>query len=370
MAAALADDHPLTLLALVSTLLVAIEPARRGSRDRPSYSVVPSRDELVRSLLEVDLPETTALLAVISAFTGDDMLQQRVHRALNERSRALPSWLAELSRAEPAPRAVEVVHVLGDGENILIGTMLPGGTPLTSVIYVDHNLGTLVKDAFVLPEPVDDVIEQMLAVADDPDTEVRDLDPAEARARVDEAIELSTLTFPPVETDSWPASRPMVEWAAALLPPGGKGYVRPDWDGDALIALSERFFASPFGTTFADEDHRGLLDSLLWFGTDYGPGDPLRWSPVVVEILLTDWIPRKIVADVTFLDKAPDLVRAFIRFSHQERGIRSELTRETLAAVDGHETDYRQLIRSPRPQGPAALLAAMGVLLESDPPGD
>jgi hypothetical protein len=79
-----------------------------------------------------------------------------------------------------------------------------------------------------------------------------------------------------------------------------------------------------------------------------------------VEILLVNWIPRKIVAEVPFLVKAPDLLRAFIRFSHHERGIRPELTARTLGAVDECEPEYQRLIRSPRPQGPAALLAAMG----------
>ena len=41
-------------------------------------------------------------------------------------------------------------HVLGDGDNIMLGARLPGGHELTCVIYIDHNLGTLVKDAFVV----------------------------------------------------------------------------------------------------------------------------------------------------------------------------------------------------------------------------
>ena len=99
---------------------------------------------------------------------------------------------------------------------------------------------------------------------------------------------------------------------------------------------------------------------MIWFGVDYGPGDPLRWSPVAVEIILVNWIPRKIVADAVYLSKAPELLRAFVRFCHAERGIRTELTRDTLAAIDVYEPDYQRTIRSPRPQGPMALLAAMG----------
>jgi hypothetical protein len=81
-----------------------------------------------------------------------------------------------------------------------------------------------------------------------------------------------------------------------------------------------------------------------------------------VEILLADWIPRKIVADFAYLAKAPAVLRGLIRFSHAERGIRAELTDETLDAVDQWEPEYQATIRSPRLQGPEALLAAVGVL--------
>ena len=198
-------------------------------------------------------------------------------------------------------------------------------------------------------------------VTEDPDTRWDDISLADARAWVDAAIELAAITFPPLETETWPACRALVEWITRGLPEGGTGYQRPQWDSAALARLADRFFASPYGARLDDPDHRGLLESLLWYGTDYGPGDPLRWSPVKVEILLDDWIPRKIVAPAEYLAKAPDLLRAFIRFAHAEVGLRSDLTDETLAAIDDWEPQYQQTIRSPRPQGPAALLAALGV---------
>ena len=42
------------------------------------------------------------------------------------------------------------------------------------------------------------------------------------------------------------------------------------------------------------------------------------------------------------------MLRAFIRFSHAERGIRGELTEETLAAVDEYEPEYKAAIRTLR----------------------
>jgi uncharacterized protein DUF6398 len=362
VAVALADDHPFALMSLVSSLLAALEPRRASPFEQPPDPDVPTVDELVRTFLDVDLVETSALLTVIAELSGDDIMRRRIRREITQRAHALPEWLSELGKTTVAG-VVEMVHVLGDGDNIMIGLDLPGDCALSVVVYIDHNMGTLVKDAFAVPEPLDALIETMRNVGDDQDTTWTDFTPADARARIRDAVEQGAITFPPFETDSWPACRPLVEWAIGMLPAGGTGYQRPHYDANALSELTERFLASPLGGGLNDADHRGLLESVLWFGTDYGPGDPLRWSPVAVEILLIDWIPRKIVADAAYLSKVPDLLRAFIRFCHHERGIRAALTADTLAAVDKHEPEYQLTIRSARPQG----LAAMGAFNPDGP---
>ena len=290
----------------------------------------------------------------------DDVLRARIRRELAARPKVEPAWLAQLSETSTY-RAMRMHHILGDGDNIMLGARLPGGHELTCLVYIDHNLGTLVKDAFVVPASVADMVGEFGRVTEDPDTRWDDISLADARAWVDAAIELAAITFPPLETESWPACRALVEWITRGLPEGGTGYQRPQWDSAALARFTDQFFCSTYGAGLDDSDHRGLLESLLWYSTDYGPGDPLRWSPVKVEILLDDWIPRKIVAPAEYLAKAPDLLRAFIHFAHEEVGLRSDLTDEALAAINAWEPRYQQTIRSPRPQGPAALLAALGV---------
>ncbi|MEP6482494.1 MAG: DUF6398 domain-containing protein [Rhodoglobus sp.] len=257
-------------------------------------------------------------------------------------------------------------HLLRDGDNVIVGVRFPTGDELTAVVYIDHNLGTLVKDAFIVPEPIGDLIGLMQAKVDDPDATFADIPTEDARVRIVDAIATGAITYPPFETETWPVCRPLVEWIAGLLPDGGRGYERPEWTDDDREQLTERFFSSPFGAALDNRDHRGLLESILWFGCDYGPGDPMRWSPVAVEILLDDWIPRKVVADVAYLAKGPAVLRAFVRFCHDEREVPSHLTDQTLEAIDRWEPDYQATIRSPRPQGPAALLAAMGAV---DPDG-
>jgi hypothetical protein len=371
VAIALADDHPLTLISLVSGLLAALKPQRANPFGQAPEPSVPTRDELVATFLEVELTETSALLAVMAELSADDIMRHRIRRAITKRVHALPGWLTDLGQTT-VDRVVEMVHVLGDGDNIMIGMSLPGGSALSLVIYIDHNMGTLVKDAFTAPEPLDLLIERMRLVGgEDPDTTWTDLDPADARVRISEAITLSDMAFVPFDTDTWPACRPLVEWALGMLPSGGTGYQRPYWDAGTLAELTTCFLASPFGAGFDDADHRRLLESVLWFGTDYGPGDPLRWSPVAVEVLLRHWIPRKVAAGPTHLAKVPDLLRAFIRFCHHERGIRATLTTKTLAAVDEYEPEYQRAIHSPQPPSPAALLAAMGAIgaMGALPPG-
>jgi hypothetical protein len=351
--------EPIDLLAVASSVVAALE--RRGHPIEQSEPSGPTLTELVGTFIEVDRRETSALLAALSVLTPDQLLATRMQRALAERTHPLPDWLTGLSGAT-VDRAVEFSHVLGDGDNIVLGVRLPGGEELTVIVYIDHNLGTVVKDAFVVPAPVEAVVEMYSQHAEDPDLTFADLDLAAARAKVRQAVELGAMTWPPYETETWPACKPLTEWVLRLLPDGGTGYEPHEWDEAALEALTARFLAGEHGRALTDPDHASLLESLLWYGSGYSGGDPLRWSVVRVEMVLLDWIPRKILADAEYLAKAPTVLRALIRFSHAERGIGKDLTEETLEAVDDFEPAYLQTIRSPRLQGPEALLAAAGWL--------
>lgn len=359
--AALADPDPLHLLGYVSALLAAIDPRNRHPLTSGDTET-PTREELVAMFLDVVTPETTALLTVIAELAGDDdVLRARVRRELAARPDVEPQWPARLPQTS-AHRAVRMGHVLGDGDNIFLGVRLADRYEVTAIVYVDHNLGTLVKDAFVVAEPVEDMVsEYRRLTADEPNMTWEELSLADARAWLDEAIELAAITFPPLESESWPACRPVIEWVARGFPSGGSGYQRPHWEPAALAQLTERFFASEWGRRLDDADHRDLLESLLWYGTDYGPGDPLRWSTVKVEILLGDWLLRKVIAPADYLAKAPKLLRAFVGFAHAEVGLPAELTEQTMTAIDGCQPEYLQAIRSPRPQGPAALLASLAL---------
>ncbi len=354
----LESGDPLDALALGSSLIAALDPRRDSPLERARSSAPRlTLAEFAETFIDTDRVETSAMLAILAVLADDELLRARLRRALASRSQPLPAWLTRLDAAT-ADRSVVMSHVLGDGDNVMVGFSLATGERLTFVIYIDHNLGTVVKDAYPVPDSLENVVSLMKDSSGDPDMTFSDLGLADARERITAAVGLGAMTDPPFETDTWPACRPLVEWVARLLPAGGTGYVRPVWDENDTTSLARRFFASPYGVDLDDDDHRNLLDTFIWFATDYGPGDPLRWSSVAVEIVLLDWLPRTVMADATFLGLAPDLLRAFVRFCHAERGIRGSLTEETLGAVDRYEAQYRERINAPRRRGPAALLAA------------
>lgn len=320
-------------------------------------------DDLVESFIEISYAETTAALTAIRAMTRDEVLAARIGRELATRRQPLPDWLTGLGQARIEPEVWLLTHVLGDGDDYLVGVTLASGHALSALVYVDHNLGTVVKDAFVVPQPLRELSAVVGQTITDPDQTMSLVDPATARTVLEEAIEHGARLYPPLESDSWPMCRPIVEWMLRLLPADAALPERRQWSDADRQGLADAFFASSFADGLDDPDSRALLDSVLWFGTDYRPGDPLRWSPVNVEMLLSDWFPRKIMAEPDFLSQLPNVLRAFIRYSHHERGIRPSLTDETLAAVDAWKPKYQRRIRSARLQGPAALLA--GILEQS-----
>ena len=359
--AALRSGEPLDLLAIVSGFL-EVTDARSQDPFTPDQKRA-SLAELVESFIESPFAETTAALTAIRALVADELLDARIGRELAARRHPMPEWLSVLDHARLDPDVWFLTHVLGDGDDYLFGVTLPSGEPLSVLVYVDHNMGTVVKDAFVVPEPLEDMVIKMGTIIEDPDQSLTRTDPAAARAVIEAAIASGAHLYPPLTSDSWPMCRPLVEWMLRMLPTGGEAPDWREWSDEEKAVIVEAFFASPYGAPLNHDDERNLLDSVLWFATSYATGDPFRWSPVTIEMLLADWFPHKVIAEPAYLAKLPNLVRAYVGYCHDRNQIRADLTEETLAAVDRWEPEYLQLIRSNRQQAMAGLAEA---LLESE----
>lgn len=352
---ALRSPEPIDLLGLVSGMAEATDPRSRDPF-HPSDEQ-PDRGLLIESLIGTPCAETTAALAVLHEFLDERELIEAIAAELAQRQQPMPRWLARLSDAYGSLNTWFAFHVLGDETSYLIDVEFVGGRSVSAFVTVEHNLGSVVIDARFAPVPADHLAALMRPRLDQ-DTTLGPTDAADARATLEDAVDHGRRLYPQPEGEMWPVGRPLLVWMLSLLPDGGEPRERIEWTDAEKAGIAERFFASRFGAPLDDADHRGLLETLIWFGTDYGPGDPFRWSPTSVTILMEDWFPRKVVADAAYLAQLPDLLRAFIRYCHDGK-VRPGLTQLTLDTVDELEPAYQQVIRSDRPQGPEALLAQL-----------
>ncbi|OBF20646.1 hypothetical protein [Mycobacterium sp. ACS4331] len=324
---ALASDHPLDLLALVGVLLEATtqDPLAFANPDAPEPVNI---DDLVTGFIGVRIPETTALLAVLVELLDDTALAARCRDELATREDAPPAWVPRLPQLQ-IRRVVRMTHVLGEGDEVVIGARLADGAELTCAVHIDHTWNSQASDAFILPVSIDEMTAVAQAHNTDPDTTFCDMDPADARATVEYGIEQAERIMVLSRSDTWPACRPVLRWLLRHMPDGGRRHQPPPVDDQQAAELFDEFFSS-HAARFADRGHREMLEDIA---SDTGTGDPLRWSASRIEEVLNRPTDSSSVSTQCLLD-LPDLLRAFVPFAHARSGIREELTAEALAVLD------------------------------------
>jgi hypothetical protein len=334
---ALDDGQPLDLLGLVSMVIVATAQHQSALSPQPDAEELLSLAELVSAFIDVQVPETTALLAVLGELVVDDeMLRDRCRRAVASRNDPLPGWLTGLAQTT-VHRVVRMMHALGDGDEVLLGVRLADGQELTCAVNIDHLMMSEVADAFFVPETISTVLDVATASNTDSDISFVDLDLADARAELQQALDKHLSMFPLEDSDTWPSCRALVQWLTRLMPAGGSALQAAQQDSVQESELLERFFASAVGRPFDDADHRELLARCIEAGT----GDPLRWSAERLrQLLYSPVADHEDIALGRQLD-VPELLRVFVPFAHAESGIRQGLTAEALAAIDEVADDYR-----------------------------
>ena len=156
-----------------------------------------------------------------------------------------------------------------------------GEEPHTLGIYIDHNLGGLVKDVFLAGSLSDVRAKLSERAPNGVQLAVRDLELAEARARIVAALDVLDHTYdPPVDEDVM-RLRALIEARVDLLPAGlqlGDDYEEvPQAERQRML---QAFLATPYGERWAgDEDAADVVATAIDFGADYNYGGPLRWSP-------------------------------------------------------------------------------------------
>ncbi len=360
IASCLATNEPLDLLMQVGGILTAVDPRERNPFER-ARSDGTTIDFLLHTFSAVDRLETTALLHVIRALQPKGVSFSDIDQELLRRSHHLPAWVVSLPEVK-FMTCLELSDPYGDASDILVGVRI-GQHDVTAIVHLDHNAGSLVHDGFLASQSVQ-YCQRLISTQEVTLRGSRwtKLDPAAARARITEAIDRECHTMPRSDTETWPQCRAVVEWMVRLLPNGGPGYNWEPPTEEAQQTLKRKFLDSNFAKSCKGRDTADLVDNILWFASGYGPCDPLRWSPISVDIFLLDWVPRKIMAPPAYLKRMPKVLRAYIQFADYERGFDEGLSAETLNCLDELAEDYLEAISDDeRPQGVAAAFAAMGI---------
>ena len=299
---------------------------------------------------------------------------------------AEPAWATCLQHSSPTGAWLSHDPVHDDGVGVMVGFDGPAGHDVVG-LYVDHNLGGVAKDAFVLPAAVDEVVSALRDSTTASGIEFRPITLAEAAFRWRQSLDLTDAAPEAPVTPDVHHLRALIDTRLASLPnePVARDEDRTeavllgiddDAYGDthrevapARDARRPRLLAEFLGTDDmvelagrAGEDRSAtaieyLASQVIVFSFDHVLGATLRFSPVMVEVFSLDWAPRRIAADGDTLALLPDVLVAWIRFAGRRRGIPADAIEEAVTAVHVHQRDMIDLARDPASWGPAKTMA-------------
>jgi hypothetical protein len=266
----------------------------------------------------------------------------------------LPSWIDDVGEAKVTGAAVMHEDVFDDACTVFLEAQHPGGDVHAIGVLIDNNLGRMAKDV-LLADSIDRVA-TIMRRHPQPDGELtlKRIAPAVAAGQIHAAVELTDMTLDPPVSEDYSRLRAMALLRADEAP----GYVAaaercemPRADRDRL---RDEFLSSPEGANFADDGDEAYTASLaIDFCADYVDGRPLRWSPVVVELFMADWIPRKVFADCDLLTRVPSALDAWVRFAGRKAGTPPWAIDATREAIARWRDEMIQRSSDPAAGGPA-----------------
>lgn len=321
-------------------------PIPLPARDEPERVLVPSLLEAAEAMGgAAGLAAVRALAAVLEDDDREDALA--VADRLAASGAPEPPWAGEIGR----PAYVDgwwFEDPYGDQRGYFASFRYPGRPTHTLMALYDENLGGIIKDAFA-GVPLEDARRR---IEDQGEARVADADPGEMASRLIGAIRTGDLYLDNDWTDDFRYLRALLLARMRLLPAAVLREPEP-LEEEAREALLEEFLASPEGEGVDRDVARTCLDVRC----DHLDGDPLRWSPIVVELLLLDTVPRKVTLDATGIRLLPDVMRRWVRFALGRRGLEERWVAETEEAVRRHTRAFRKAATDPSRFGPAKAIA-------------
>jgi hypothetical protein len=315
----------------------------------------------VRALERKASPKALATLCALGAVGGESDMSRAQAAAgrLVARGLAEPPWYRELGRAEPRAAALLCDEAFDDGVSVFVEFASRTGGLHTLGVYIDHNMGALVKDVFIAGAL--DELRDEVATHAPPGVgpTIRELDLAEARARIEAALYMLDHTYdPPVDEDVY-GLRALIDARLRRLPAGFElSADQGEISAEQRQQLFEDFLSSPDGARWCgDEDAEDVIRVAIDFGADYNHGGPLRWSPVVVEIFMTSWLPRKLVREPGFFELVPQVLPDWVRYAGRARGVPDEPLSEAVGTAQEFREEMLETVNDSSAWGPAKAFA-------------
>jgi hypothetical protein len=271
-----------------------------------------------------------------------------------EPEEAAPSWLGDVGEAEITGAAAIREDVFDDASTVFLEARHPSGETQAIGVLIDNNLGHMAKD-ILLADSIDRVAEVMREhPRGDGELALERIAPGVAAGRIDAAIELTEMTLDPPVSDDYARLR-----ALAMLRVDEVSNVvgvpeRDETPHEERDRLRDEFLSSPEGKDFAPDSDEAYTASLaINFCADYVDGRPLRWSPVVVELFMANWIPRKVLADQDLFERLPAALDAWVRFAGRKAGTPDWAVQATREAIPRWRNQMVERGSDPAAGGPA-----------------
>ena len=296
-------------------------------------------------------PDARALIMALGVLELDLLFDAlRANRRLDDAGVAAPRWDMRVghARLEDAWLACDV---FGD-HDVLVGRYSYEGNGAHDLsVLVDHNILDIAKDMSV-HRAARDLRSRWQR---QPDIVVCDISAQEYSDRLTDALENLDRTWDPPISEAVPRLRALVESRMPSLPRPKPLKRRPVSQAARDRAYKAFRHSGPAGSLGPDLP---LARFAIDYAADYY-SDPLRWSPIAVELFLSDWLPRKVSLREGEVESLPTVLRAWLRFVGDQRGFEGRLVDELLAAVGMFEADYRVAMGDPARYGPAKSIAGL-----------
>lgn len=297
-------------------------------------------------------PQSLACLRALAA-VGSPQLASKVRRALATRKSPGkgPDWITQIGTAK-AVAAWRASDLCGDQDSVMVSFNYDSSSEHCVMVLIDHVLGGIAKDASVLPCPMSEVLGTW---EKDPDIVLRDEPVGMAAGRILAALAVTRMTVGASTTEDLTDAAALIEARlkpiAVPLPE-----VEPLTDSERA-ELVRSFLSGKRGARFVD-------DPAAWFVLDVivahrcGLGlDPLRWSGGAALFFLLDWIPRKVTASEVTLDRAPEILDAWVAWAGPRACLPKRSTAETRAVIAEVHSEAIEALRDETRWGPAKQIA-------------